>query len=52
MLVMPVSHSTEASIKVTEASEWEARLLSRKVMLPLQREEWQDNNEATPVKGS
>lgn len=32
---MPLSHSTEAPIKVTEVRTWEARLLSRKVMLPL-----------------
>lgn len=39
-MIVSASHSTEASIKVTETRAWEARLLSRKVMLPLREEEW------------
>lgn len=39
MLIVSVSHSTEAPIKVTETRAWEARLLSRKVILPLGKEE-------------
>lgn len=40
MLIVSVSHSTEAPIKVTETRAWEARLPSRKVRLPLREEEW------------
>lgn len=41
MLIMPLSHSSEAPIKVTETSVWEDKLFSRKVALPLGEEEWQ-----------